>query len=406
MKIKKIFITLLLGIIFLTNCSFVLAVNETEEKPDDFPSISANAYVILDNKTNKILYSQNETKKMYPASTTKIMTALLVLEHCKLDEVAKASYNAVMSIPDGYSTAYIQVGEELTVEQLLYLLLIPSANDAANVLAEHVGGSVDSFVSMMNTKANELGLTNTHFTNAYGKHDENHYTTAADLATIMKNCLKDENFRKIDGSSTCKIPATNKYGARTYTSTNELIVPSYKNFYEYLTAGKTGTTTQAKQCLVASSFHDDLELLCVVLGSEKRFGDARNLFDYAYSHYSIKNIVKNKDVVSNIEVKNATPDTKSLDLLVCEDIHALINNSTPISEIKPEITLNEDISAPIEEGDVLGTAKYKVEGVEYTTNLIASHSVEKSKLLLYILCGVIVLAVLFIIVKIKKSHHR
>lgn len=405
-KMKKIVVILILFLMFLSTLTSVFAVNEADstENLADFPSISANAFIVLDNKTNKILYSKNETKKMYPASTTKILTALLTLENSKLDDVATASYNAVMSIPEGYSTANIQVGEQLTIEQLLNLLLIPSANDAANVLAEHIGGSIESFISMMNTKSNELGLKNSHFTNAYGKHDENHYTTAADLATIMQYCLKNEDFRKIDGQSSCTISATNKSGKRTYTSTNELIVPSYNNYYKYLTAGKTGTTTQAKQCLVASSMRDDLELICVVLGSGKRFGDVKNLYEYAYSKYSIKNIVKAKDVITNIEVDGATHDTKNLDLLINDNISALINNSTSISEIKPDIILNEKISAPIEENAVLGTVKYTVEGIEYSSDLIASHSVEKSKLLLYILIAFIIFVILLIIIRV--IFHR
>ena len=143
---------------------------------------------------------------MYPASITKIMTAILTLENSKLNDKVIASHNATMSIPDGYSIANIQVGEELTVEQLLQLLLLHSANDAANVLAEHVGGSIESFVSMMNTKANELELKSTNFTNTYGMHDEKHYSTAYDLAILMKYCMKDENFRKICRISFLRYP--------------------------------------------------------------------------------------------------------------------------------------------------------------------------------------------------------
>ena len=186
---------------------------------DDFTSaldINASSALLVDNKTNKILYSKNENKKMFPASTTKIVTAILVLENHSLDEKVTASYDAVMSIPSGYSTADIQIEEELTVEQLLELLLVHSANDAANVLAEYAGGSVSSFVSMMNTKANELGLSNTHFTNPYGLQDDNHYTTAHDLAIIMQYCLKNDAFRKIAGQASCAIPATNKSNPRKF----------------------------------------------------------------------------------------------------------------------------------------------------------------------------------------------
>ena len=381
MKTKKLFVILFLTFLILYPFNYVLSA----EMQTNLPSTTAEGIFLLDNRTNKVIYSKSENKKMYPASTTKILTAIIVLENCNLNDVVAASYNAVMSIPDGYSTADIQIGEELTVEQLLELLLVYSANDAANILAEYVGGSIDSFVSMMNTKLNELNLTDSHFTNAFGMQDENHYTTAHDLAFIMKYCLKNDTFRKIAGQASCAIPATNKSGTRTYTSTNELLIPGTSHYYSYLTTGKTGFTTQAKECLVSSAYRDNLELICVVLGSNDRFADTRNLYEYTYSNYSIKNVVNEKDVVTNITVTNASKDTKNLDLLVNETVPVLINNSESISEIIPEITLNENISAPIEEGTVLGKVKYSVDGVEYTTDLIASHSVKKSEILTYIL---------------------
>lgn len=392
MKTKKLFVILFLTFLILYPFNYVLSA----ETQTNLPYATAEGIFLLDNRTNKVIYSKSENKKMYPASTTKILTAIIVLENCNLNDVVTASYNAVMSIPDGYSNANIQIGEELTIEQLLELLLVHSANDAANILAEYVGGSVDSFVSMMNTKLNELSLADSHFTNAFGMQDENHYTTAHDLAFIMKYCLKNDTFRKIAGQASCAIPATNKSGTRTYTSTNELLIPGTSHYYSYLTAGKTGFTTQAKECLVSSAYRDDLELICVVLGSNDRFADTRNLYEYAYSNYSIKNIVNEKDIVTNITVANASRDTKNLDLLVNETIPVLINNSESISEIIPEITLNKEISAPIEEGMVLGKVKYSVDGVEYTTDLIASHSVKKSEILTYILyvCAFIIVILL------------
>ncbi len=406
MKVKKLFIVLILTtVIVLSNFSYVFA----SEKDSDFPSITSDAFILLDNKTNKILYSKNENKKMYPASTTKILTAILVLENCNLEDKVTANYDAVMAIPDGYSSANIQIDEEFSVEQLLELLLIPSANDAANVLATYVGGSVDSFVAMMNTKVDELGLNKTHFTNTFGMHDENHYTTAHDLAIIMQYCLKNDNFRKIAGQASCAIPATNKSGTRSYTSTNELIIPKTRSYYSYLTAGKTGTTTQAKQCLVSSAYRDNLELIGVILGSESRFSDTRKLYDYAYSNYSIKNIVNEKDTITNIEVKWATKDTKKLDLLANADISALVNNSYSNSEIDPEITLNEKISAPIDEGAILGKVKYNIDGIEYSADLIASHNVQRTMVLnyvLYFILGIIILFILYRILFHKKKRAK
>lgn len=408
MKTKKLIATIFLIFIILFNFEYVLSAESSSSTPSSIPSITSTSAILIDNRTNKILYNKDINKKMFPASTTKILTAIIVLENCDLDDIVTASYNAVMSVPEGYSTANIQIGEQLTVEQLLELLLVCSANDAANVLAEYVGGSIDSFVAMMNTKVNELGLSDSHFTNCYGKHDENHYTTAYDLAFIMKYCLKNDTFRKIAGQASCAIPATNKSESRSYDSTNELLIPSTLNYYKYLTAGKTGFTSQAKECLVSSAYRDNLELICVVLGSSNRFSDTRMLYEYAYSNYSIKNIVNEKDKVTSIEVKNATKDTKNLDLLSSESVPVLINNSESISDITPEITLSENIYAPIDESSSLGKVKYTVDGVEYTTTIIASHSVEKSKLLIYILylLGVFIIAIIIFSIFLYKHKRK
>ena len=216
LHVKKIFLLsfFILALLF-SNLNIVYAADTNA------PELVSRAAILMDNKTNKILYDKNSNERMFPASTTKILTAILVLENCDLNEIITASYDAVMSIPEGYVTANIDGDEQLTVEQLLQLLLVHSANDAANVLAEYVGGSIESFVSMMNTKVNELGLTNTHFTNAYGLQDDNHYTTAYDLSVIMQYCLKNDDFRRIAGSTSCSIPATNKSDVRSYTSTNQ-----------------------------------------------------------------------------------------------------------------------------------------------------------------------------------------
>lgn len=392
MKMKKLLVTLFLILFLLLNHTFVLANNIT----DLGPSISATSALLIDNKTNQVLYSKDANKKMYPASTTKILTAIIVLENCNLDTVLTASYDAVMSVPEGYSTAKIQIGEQFTIEQLLELLLVYSANDAANVLAEYVGGSFDSFVAMMNTKVNELGLTDSHFTNPYGKHDENHYTTAHDLAYLMKYCLKNETFRKIAGQASCSIPATNKYGIRSYDSTNELLISGNTNYYRYATAGKTGYTSQAKECLVSSSYRDDLELICVVLGSDGRFSDTRQIYQYGYDNYSLKTIVNENDVITNIKVSNATKDTKNLVLLADESIVALTKNSDEDKQINPEIILDNNISAPIEEGDILGKVQYSINGIEYTTDLIAASRVEQSQILTYIFYSGIILIIALI----------
>lgn len=160
-------------------------------------NISAPVCVLMEYSTGKILFEKNLNKMMYPASTTKLMTAILVLEKCQLTDVATVSNSAVDSVPAGYSTAYLQKGEKLTIEQLLHVLLIPSANDAANVLAEHVGGSIANFANMMNSKAKEIGCENTNFKNPSGIHDENHYSTAYDLSLIAKHAMQFQTIKDI-----------------------------------------------------------------------------------------------------------------------------------------------------------------------------------------------------------------
>ena len=221
MRIKK-FIIFLIMLVLIFNISKCYAV-------DKQPDISAESAILMDSSSERILYAKNENTKMYPASTTKILTAILVLENCNLNDIVTVPYEAIITIPSGYSVAALQAGEQLTVEQLLQVLLVHSANDAANVLAFHVSGSIDAFASLMNQKVSDLRLENTHFTNPSGKHDENHYTTAHDLAIIMKYCMKNSTFRHLAGLKSCTIPATNKYEERIFKTTNELLIYDNRN---------------------------------------------------------------------------------------------------------------------------------------------------------------------------------
>lgn len=408
MKCKKIFIAIIVLILLLLNCNFAFAVS-TE------PNLVSEASILIDSNTNKILYSKNADQKMYPASTTKILTAILTLENCNLDDEVTVSDTAILDIPEGYSSANLQFGEVLTVEQLLQLLLVHSANDAANVLAEHVGGSIESFVSMMNTKVHDLGLENTHFTNAYGLHDENHYTTAYDLAIIMKYCVQNNDFRRIAGSASVAIPATNKSGVRKYDSTNDLIIPNSKNYYQYLTAGKTGFTTPAGECLVTSAYKNDIELICVILGgsqtvnnSSLRFSETKELYEYGYNNYSLKPIVLEGNPIYNVTIDNATKETENLDLIAENDINAIVSNDVSLDNLEPSITLYQNLTAPITEGTIIGSAEYDVDGVKYNVNLIASHNVEKFNIWdysFYFLAGFLLILVIICLLKIRTKKR-
>lgn len=398
MKIKKIFTILITFTIILFTNYYSLANNTIE--------LNASSALLIDNRTNKILYNKDANKRLFPASTTKIVTAIIVLENHSLNEEVTASYDAVMTIPSGYSTANIQIGEILTVEQLLELLLVHSANDSANVLAEYAGGSIDSFVSMMNTKVNELGLTDTHFTNPYGLQENNHYTTSHDLAVIMQYCLKNETFRKISGQASCAIPATNKSEPRKYSSTNELLIAGNRNYYPYLIAGKTGYTSKAGGCLVSVAYNNNLELISVILNSNDRFGDTKKLFNYGYSNFSLKNIVNEDDIITSTNVKNAKKNSQNLDLKVTENVPVLVNNNDNLESISPQIEINSNIEAPIEEGQNLGKVSYTVNGVTYSTNLVASQNIEKSEVLTYLFYGFGIIILILLTYRIFASNKH
>lgn len=363
---------------------------------------------------------------MYPASTTKILTAIIAIENCSLDEKAVASYNAVMTLPSGYSNAAIQIGEELTIGQLLQLLLIPSANDAGNVIAEHISGSKEEFANIMNKKAQELGCTNSHFTNPCGFQDENHYTTARDLSLIAKYCMKNETFRNIVSSKACKIAATNKYDERVYPTTNELLIVNNAKkvdnyYYPYAIGIKTGYTSAAKNCLVAASNKDNFEIISIVLSSGQtkdglngRFVDTINLFNYTYNTYTINKLRDSNDIAAQITINNATRDTKQLNLLSKDSITAVLEKSLDINSIEPQININPNITAPVKSGDVLGTISYTISGVTYTSDLIAEHDVEESHILntvikILIACILIILILLLLFsdrIKFFKKRNK
>lgn len=403
-RTEKVFVFLFLffSIIFI----FLPKVNATEL------NTYSSASLLMDLNTGKVLYEKNIDQKMYPASTTKVMTAILVLENCNLDDVAIVSKNAATSITGGYVTANLKVDEELTIEQLLYVLMVGSSNDAAIVLAEHVSGSTENFAVLMNEKAKEIGCLSTNFVNPNGMHDENHYTTAHDLALIARYAMKNETFKELASTRVYRLPATNKYSRddRLFSTTNDLINKNSSFYYKDATGVKTGFTTPAGNCLIASASKNNLNLLTVVLGAESsdnRYIDTKALFDYGFETYSMKQIISSGGVVHTVTVKNGSSDTKNLDAVVSEDINALIKKEDESSVILPEITLNNKLKAPIQKGEIIGSVKYVIEGVEYEANLIASHDVYVSMAFTYTLIVIgILLLILFMYYKLIKKNKR
>lgn len=410
MRFKKFIIFIiefiLLFLIFFNNSSY--ASNNVHL------DISAESAILINSSTGQILYSKNEKERRYPASTTKILTAILAIENCSLDEKVIASYNAVMAIPSGYSNAEIRIGEELTVKELLEVFLVHSANEAGYILAEHISGSINNFANLMNQKVTEIGCSNTHFTNPSGLHDKNHYSTAYDLSLIAKYCMQNDTFRSIVSMRSCTIEPTEKHEKRYFLNTNDMLNPKSKYYNEYVIGIKTGFTSQAKNCLIAGYKKNNTELISVVLGSSKsasnnsnsKFADTKILFEYGVNNFSNKTIALKGQVLTQIKIEHATPDTQNLDLILQDDINAFVFNSKDLSSLEPKIKLNENLSAPISENTIIGTVTYEIDGVLYTENLVASHSVEGSTFLEIILKLVFAIILLFIVYELMYSKKK
>ena len=408
MKLKsRIILFILVIILSLQSFSFATEID-----------ITAEAALLVEVSTGKIIYEKNSKKEMYPASTTKILTGILVIENCNLDDIVTVSETALSNIPSGYVTAHLQVGEELTVRDLLYTLMIPSANDSAYVLAEYVGGSIDGFSEMMNKKAKEIGCTNTHFVNPNGIHADNHITTAYDLYLIANYAMKNDTFRKIVSTTKYVLPTTNKYSNtdRIFSTTNELLNRNSKNYYYENTIGiKTGFTSQAGNCLVSASSKDGVEYIAVVLNSGQtasnlngRYIDSKSLFEYGYENYKFSKFKEKNSIIDTIEIKNATKDTRNLNLVIDKDIAVYHNKEINLETIPSTITLQENIVAPIEAGTKLGSVSFNIDGLKYEAQLLAESNVEKDMTLYIILItsGIFLLLISNTIMKKNKRNKK
>ena len=424
MKLTKRISKLILFVILIQSLFFPLISSaSTKEDFDSLnSSIQSEAAILIESSTGKVIYSKNGEERKFPASTTKILTAIIAIESCSLDEMATVSEYAVTSIPSGYTNANIQVGETLSVKDLLYALMLASANEAAVILGEHISGSYEEFVNLMNEKAKSIGCTNSHFMNGNGMHDDNHYTTAHDLALIAQYAMKNETFRQIVATTSYTLPATKlyPYNDRTFKNTNSLIIVNNNDvennyYYPYAIGIKTGFTTPAGNCLVAAANNNGLEFISVILGSpdkDTRYVDAINMFNFAFNNYSFMKLQAKSNSITTINIENGTNDTKSLELLINSDVNVLANLDNRNTAREPKINLKENLSAPISKGDVDGTVTYSLDGLSYTADLIASHDVEEKNNNLFniiikiLFIGIIVLIVLGLLIKRKFKMDK
>lgn len=280
----------------------------------DAPETLSPGVILMEESTGTILYEKNSDEAHYPASITKIMTTLLALENGNLSDMVTFSDDAINNTEgSGIARDY---GEQMTLEQCLYGVMLESANECAYAVAEHVGGTVENFVDMMNAKAKELGCTNTHFANPHGLQDENHYTTAHDMALIAQAAYQNETFRIIIGTKMYTIPPTNKHAEETVLRNHHDMLCTYHNanrkyLYPYCVGGKTGYTATANSTLVTYAEKDGMTLICVVMNTQSpnQFIDTVNLFDYAFDNFQVLNVAENDtDYSAETTVDNGNLD--------------------------------------------------------------------------------------------------
>jgi len=344
--------------------SLPIQSNEIENWPDG-PAIGAEGAILMEANTGTILYAKNIDERLYPASTTKILTCLIAAEQADLNDTVTMSNDAVFSVPVDGSKIYLDVGEEITVDQALQAILIASANDAANGVAELIGGSLENFAEMMNERAKELGCTNSHFVNSNGLYDDNHYTTAHDLAVIGKAFFNNELL--------CKYASTRKlHLAPTATQPDDIIEFSKNKLYEggeyeyeYLVGSKTGYTDEARQTLVSCAEKNGMKLICVILKEETpyQYEDTVSLFDYGFGNFQMINIAESDSeyVIDNANFFSTDNDIFGSSKPILElnkNDYIILPNTAQLSDAE------SSISYDVNEKNQIASINYTYHGVD------------------------------------------
>lgn len=336
------------------------------------PSINATAALLVDPDTGTVLYESNADDTRYPASMTKVMTALLTLENADLDDQVTVEESDLTEVTWDSTVAGLKAGETYTVRDLLYGLLLPSGNDAAYVLARYVGGSVEGFAQMMNDRAAQLGCTNTHFANPCGLHDDNHWSCARDIYRIAYAAMQNPTFAEIVKTRTYTMPATDQQPAHDVENTNLLLDPEAPCYYEPCFGIKTGNTLEAGRCLVAAAEQDGVTLYCVVMGcpSAQNYGEvagsftsALNLFEWGYANWSQHAVIANGATVRSMPILGGW-DGGELPVAAAGAVQGLLPNDLTADHLEADYDLPDTATAPIAQGAHLGTATFRYRGVD------------------------------------------
>ena len=385
--------------LFLSLALLVPLLGVTSARAYEDFDLDARAGLLIEAGTGEILYEKNAHQENYPASLTKIMVALLVMEaiddgRLALTDEITATETAMTGLSSDGSTANIKAGETLTVEELLYCMLIVSANEACNILGEAVSGTVGSFVARMNERAQELGCEHTHFVNASGLHDPQHYTTAWDLYLITCEAMKHEKFMEICNTKSHTVPATNLTDKpRELHTTNFLISNWRARGYVYRDAQgiKTGSTPEAGYCLISSALRGSRRMISVVLGAERvtledgvtiqtrSFSETSRMFDWGFGNFSRQDILSADEPIREVPVALSS-ETNYVVVHGADSLSCLLPDNVTPEMLERTVTLtNETVEAPIAAGDVLGTLTLSYDGTVYgETELLALNDVSAS----------------------------
>ena len=418
---KRITAFMLVVIMLLTSVSVAFAAKKKEAAPTAEPipqptlspdapeydkehpeNLSADqlyalSAVLMTQDKGEVIFEKDADERRYPASMTKILTVLIALMLVDdLNETVTVSETAV-NVPSDSSTMYLKVDEEIPLIDVIYGTMLISANDGANVIAEAVSGDIPRFVDLMNQTALNLGCTDTHFVNPHGYHDENHYSTARDMAIIAREAMNNEVFREIVGTTSYQIARTNKQRARTITTKTEYMLTGSedspnKYYYEYATGIKTGSHSQSGYCFAGAASKDGVDLVSVVMftGKKARWADTIKLMDYGFSQYvsvtpaDLYNMRPIKLQTSNY----STSDTDNGEIsLICipqdEDVQIVTTQSDAkrmADNLRDYVVFDfrGNLQAPIQAGEEIGTMTYyNDKGVPFVYSLTSSRSVEK-----------------------------
>jgi D-alanyl-D-alanine carboxypeptidase (penicillin-binding protein 5/6) len=385
MIVKKRLIPLLLLILLVLPAPVSSAYSELPEV-----DIQSRSAILVHAQTDEILFGHNIHIRREPASITKVLTVLLALEHGGLDDIVTAEESDFFDMIPAGSNAGIRAGEEMTLRSLIYCAMLPSANEACNIIARHVAGSVEAFVEMMNSRMSDIGGENTNITNTHGLPDPDHYTTAYDTYLLIRECVSNAEFMEIANTEHIVLPPTNMTPeGRVLTTTNNLITrrrfPDY--IYPFARGIKTGRTTNAGYCLASSAERDGITLISVVLGASldeesgliRSFTETRSLFEWGFANFTMKRILRSNELLSVLPVLQGR-DHDKISLVPERPVDALVPVFLNPEDIERRVTVHspDGIQAPVEAGTVLGEVRLTFQGHEYgTIPLVANISVER-----------------------------